>query len=143
MAILNTTILLKQNKLRLTDGRKEILDLLQKSSVALSHSEIEKKLPSQLDRITTYRTLLSFKKKGMIHVIMDPQSGAARYLFSHPTLPKQHPHFKCTVCNMLICLETEISQPNPLVLPKGFQALCSSFVIEGLCDHCRRQVFLL
>lgn len=137
MASLNTTALLKQNKLRLTDGRKEILEVLQNSKVALSHSEVEKKLPTYLDRITTYRTLLSFKKKGLIHSVKDPHSGAAKYLFNNPGLPKYHAHFKCTSCDLLICLQIDISQMNAMLLPNGFHAGCYSFIIEGLCDKCR------
>jgi Fur family ferric uptake transcriptional regulator len=138
MASLNTTALLKKNKLKLTDSRKEILEVLQNSNVALSHSEVEKKLSNNLDRITTYRTLLSFKKKGLIHSIIDPQSGAAKYLFNNPGLPKLHAHFKCTSCNLLVCLRIDISQKNMESLPKGFQAMGCSFVIEGLCDQCRQ-----
>lgn len=134
MASVNSATILKQNKLRLTDGRKEVLEVLQNSKVALSHSEVEKKLPTHLDRVTTYRTLLSFKKKGLIHSIIDPHSGVAKYLFNNPELPKYHVHFKCTACEILICLRVNIS---PVLLPKSFRASCYSLVIEGLCDKCQ------
>lgn len=138
MATLNVITILKQNRLRLTNGRKEILEVLQKSKGALSHSELDKKLPSHLDRITTYRTLLSFKKKGLIHSIVDPQSGDLRYVINDPAIPKHHAHFKCTGCNLLICLQIAIPPSDIKPLPTGFQAACFSFVVEGLCDKCLR-----
>lgn len=138
MTTLNVTAILKQNRLRLTNGRKEILEVLQRSKGALSHSELDKKLPAHLDRITTYRTLLSFKKKGLIHSIVDPQSGAVRYLINDPAIPKHHAHFKCTGCNLLICLQIAIHQTDIKPLPTGFQAMGYTFVIEGLCDKCLR-----
>ena len=138
MAALSTTALLKQNKLRLTDGRKEVLEVLQNSKGALSHSEVEKRLLTHLDRITTYRTLLSFKKKGLIHSIADPQSGVVKYLFNSPEFPKHHAHFKCTSCDLLICLRIDISQTDVEPLLKGFHPTCYSFVIEGICDKCQR-----
>lgn len=137
MAHLNVTALLKQSKLRLTESRKEVLEVLQHSRTALSHNEIEQKLATHIDRVTTYRTLLSFKDKGLIHSIADPDSGAIKYLFNNPALPKFHAHFKCTSCQMLVCLQMDISQMEAMSLPEGFHAACYSCVIEGLCDKCR------
>ncbi len=143
LAPLNAAALLKQNKIRLTDSRKEVLEVLQNANVALSHGELEKKLPTHIDRITTYRTLLSFKKNGLIHSIFDPHSGAAKYLFNSPGLPKYHAHFKCTSCNLLICLPIDISPMNEMSLPKGFHAACYSFIIEGLCVRCKDHEFFI
>jgi Fur family transcriptional regulator, ferric uptake regulator len=137
MAPLNAAALLKEKNIRLTDGRKEVLEVLQNSKVALSHSEVDEKLPTHIDRITIYRTLLSFKKKGLIHSIIDPHSGAAKYLFNSPGLPKYHAHFKCTSCDLLICLQIDTSQMNAMSVPEGFHAASYSFIIEGLCDKCR------
>ena len=134
---LNTTIVLKNNNLRLTGSRKEILAVLQRSVYALSHTEIEKSLPSHLDRITVYRTLQSFMKKGLIHTVTDPHSRAAKYLYNNPGLPEQHAHFKCRSCKILICLDTPIFSAKSMKFPEGYKAEIYSLVIEGLCDQCR------
>jgi Fur family transcriptional regulator, ferric uptake regulator len=134
MAAINTEGILKQNKLRLTDGRKEVLAVLQSARHALLLAEIEKKLPS-MDRITMYRTLQSFRKKELIHVISDPQSGIIRYMYNDPNLPKQHAHFKCTLCSKLICLDKSVD-PVVAELPDGYEAETYSLVIEGLCNKC-------
>jgi Fur family transcriptional regulator, ferric uptake regulator len=136
MRDLNTAILLKNSNLRLTGSRKEILATLQSSVQAMSHSEIEKSLPSHLDRITVYRTLQSFIKKGLIHTVTDPHSRAAKYMYSSPDLPKQHAHFKCRLCNTLICLDTPVFKIKSMGSPKGYKAEFYSLIIEGLCDRC-------
>lgn len=135
MAAMNTEGILKQNKLRLTDSRKEVLSVLQSARHALLLSEIEQKLPS-MDRITMYRTLQSFKKTDLIHVIGDPQSGVIRYMYNDPTLPKQHVHFKCNLCNELICLDKSVDPIEGKDLPEGYEAEVYSLVIEGLCNKC-------
>lgn len=138
MSNLNTAVVLKKNNLKLTDSRKEILAVLQSSGQALSHTEIEKSLPSPMDRITVYRTLQSFMKKGLIHVVTDPHSRAAKYLFNNPGLPEQHAHFKCRQCNVLICLGTPIPVVNGTELPGGYKGEIYSLIIEGLCDQCKK-----
>jgi len=133
---LKATIVLKNNNLRLTGSRKEILTILQESVCALSHTEIEKNL-THLDRITVYRTLQSFMKKGLIHTVNDPHSRAAKYMYSSPDLPEQHAHFKCRKCNSLICLNAPIFGAKSMKFPEGYKAEIYSLVIEGLCDQCR------
>jgi Fur family ferric uptake transcriptional regulator len=137
MANINIDDLLKQKNLRLTNARKGVLEAFRNSRSALSHRELDKKLPTYLDRITMYRTLVSFKKKGLIHSVTDPESGIARYLFTNPALPEYHAHFKCTGCDLLICLSISISPEGMIALPDGFQATSYSFIIEGLCDKCQ------
>lgn len=132
-----TLELLKMHGLRPTAGRKEILDVIRHSKCALSHPEIEGKLPIRLDRITTYRTLQSFKNKGIVHAIVDPHSGAIKYIFSESTFSHQHAHFKCVGCGIIVCLVGEIEGTNLITLPKEYQALQYSFVIEGLCPTCK------
>lgn len=137
MAALNTVDILKLHNLRLTEGRKEILDVIRHSKCALSHPEVEERLQVHLDRITTYRTLQSFKKKGIVHSIVDPHSGTAKYIFSDAKLPQHHAHFKCMSCGIVVCLIGEIEREEFVRLPQEYKALQYSFVIEGLCPKCK------
>ena len=138
MAPLTTVDILKVHDLRPTEGRKEILDVIRQSKCALSHPEIDERLPIHLDRITTYRTLQSFKKKGIVHSIIDPHSGTARYIFSDGKLAHQHAHFKCITCGIVVCLIGEIDGTDLIPLPREYEAMQYSFVIEGLCPKCKR-----
>ena len=136
MAPLTSIDILKKYNLRSTEGRKETLDVIMRSKCALSHQEIENMLPIRLDRITTYRTLVSFKKKGIVHSIVDPHSGTAKYIFSDGKVPYQHAHFKCITCGIMICLGGEIERIDMVRVPTEYKALQYSFVIEGLCPTC-------
>ena len=135
-ASLTTTDILKLHKLRLTEGRKEILDVIIHSKGALSHSEVEERLQMDLDRITTYRTLQCFKKKGIVHSMVDPRSGTVKYIFSEPKFSREHAHFKCITCGIVVCLTCDVGRTNLISLPEEYMALHYSFVIEGLCPKC-------
>ena len=137
MAPLKTVDILKVHNLRPTEGRKEILDVIRYAKCALSHHEIEGRLPIRLDRITTYRTLQSFKKKGIVHSIIDPHSRTAKYIFSDGKLAHQHAHFKCITCGVVVCLIGEIERTDVIRLPEEYKAIQYSFVIEGLCPKCQ------
>lgn len=140
MAAVNIISLLKEKRLRLTPGRKEILEVLHDSRVALSPGEIEKKLSVAVDRITAYRTLLAFKEKGLVHTILDPQSATTKYCVNKPGLPFHHAHFKCERCHALTCLPVDIEKINLISVPVGFTAHRYSFFVEGLCNHCRLEL---
>lgn len=137
MAPVNVILLLKEKRLRLTHGRKEILEVLHDARVALSHSEIERRLSIPLDRITTYRTLVSFRKKGLVHAILDPHSAITKYLVNRSGLPSHHAHLKCERCQELTCLPIDIEKMGLISIPDGFKARTYNFFIEGLCAKCR------
>ena len=61
--------ILKQHCLAITKPRIKILALFHESENALENSLIEKKTQYRLDRITVYRTLQAFLKKGIIHTV--------------------------------------------------------------------------
>ena len=48
---------LRNHGLRVTDTRMAVLDLLQRSSKALSQADVERALPEQADRVTLFRVL--------------------------------------------------------------------------------------
>ena len=126
--------ILKQNNLRLTDGRKEVLEVLRKAKYPMALADLEKKLPA-MDRITMYRTLQSFREKDLIHVISDT-SGISKYMFNDPVRPRHHAHFKCTLCSLFLCMDNALAPVDDYEMPEGFEAKTYSVVIEGLCNKC-------
>lgn len=130
-----TNSILKTSNLRLTDSRKEVLLVLQHARVALSHTEIRRKLPIAIDRITSYRTLVSFRKKGLVHCVVDPHSGVSKYLINTPALPLHHFHFKCITCSALFCLPID-AENRTVALPPGYHVARYCYTIEGTCDNC-------
>ncbi len=134
--------ILKMHNLRLTEGRREILDVIKHSKRALSHPEVEERLQTHVDRITTYRTLQSFKKKGIVHSIVDPHSGTAKDIFSDVTFPRHHAHFKCITYGIVVCLIGEIEKADLVRLPNEYKALQYSFVIEGCVQNAGARLFI-
>ncbi len=131
--------LLRENKLRTTQSREDILRLFTKYPHALSYSDIEKEIASVYDRVTVYRTLKTFLDKGMIHKVLD-DGGSLKYALCsdrcHDHKHKHdHVHFKCTECGQTSCLD-EVDVPR-LKLPKGYQAKEINLLVQGTCEKCQ------
>lgn len=129
--------ILRQKGLRLTDGRLQILELLHHEAGALSHREINGKLNKNHDPVTTYRTLVSFRKRGLVHAVLDPGSGGIKYCLNKPGLPENHAHFKCKVCESLTCMALDVERVASISIPAGYESSNYMFVVEGLCAKCK------
>jgi len=84
--------ILKENRLSLTNGRRRVWQLFLQSDCALAHSEIEKELHDVIDRVTIYRTLQTFLKKHIIHLI-PTTDGLIKYTLCKDNLQQEHIHF--------------------------------------------------
>ena len=130
--------LLKKKKLRLTSFRNEVLNVFLNSPNAVSINDIEDKL-KQFDRITLYRTLKTFKEKGLIHEIVMPgdikklalcpdECSSVNHLHT-----AQHIHFRCKMCENIFCLDLhefpEINIPQFKVDSIEIQG-------TGICNTC-------
>lgn len=112
------------------------LDFLLEQSRAVSLSEIENYFFIS-DRITLYRTLKTFEKKGLIHSIQENnttkyalcQENCSEYLHHD-----NHLHFYCIECKNTICLEQ--MELNNIKLPSSFKVSEFRFFAKGICDKC-------
>ncbi len=137
MAELEAISLLKHNNLRLTDCRKEVVEIFFSQQHAVSQPELEHKL-GQYDRVTLYRTLTTFLNKGIIHKVLD-DSGLTKYALcagecNEHQHDDEHVHFKCIQCENTICIDT-ISVPV-ITLPAGFTFLDANLLVRGVCNVC-------
>lgn len=133
----NPADLLKSHNLRVTDVRKSCVRSLQKSNSALSNAELEKELHG-VDRITLYRTLISFEESGMIHHSIDA-SGQKKYALCADHCDEHehhdnHVHFHCNECGETECLDDQV--PTDLKLPKGYNVSDIQFNVMGVCANC-------
>ena len=127
---------------RRTRGRTHILAALIEARRALSHSEIEAKLPADvaLDRVTLYRVLDWLAEHSLVHRVSGADR-AVRFAFSGNTASVQsaaelHAHFQCDTCARVVCLEA-----LPTHLPKlsnGFLARKVDVLVHGQCDQCAK-----
>lgn len=129
--------MLKEHDLRSTPGRQAILSLFLRKKHALSHGDIERCLDPQYDRVTVYRTLRTFLKRGIIHKVLDDEGDLKYALCSEACSSSHHHHdhvhFKCRKCGETSCLEVEI----PVIkLPRGYLANERNLLIQGVCRKC-------
>lgn len=127
--------ILKNNKLRKTSVRTEVLTQFQLVDYALSHQALEELLKEQgFDRVTLYRTLNSFEECDIIHKIVD-SDGVARYaLTKQNTIESAHMHFECINCNEFFCIHNQ--KVPTFSVPKGFVLNSISVNAKGICSKC-------
>lgn len=133
---------LRNKKLRITPARVEVLDLFIQEPSALTHSDLEKKLGPNFDRVTLYRTLASFVESGLIHKVPD-ETGTQRFAYCNHEHHEHegehnhtHVHFNCGNCNRTFCLD-DILIPA-VNLPKGFSQNESVYLVKGICNKCSK-----
>lgn len=128
---------LNRHRLRVTQSREDVLELLLSSEVAVSNQLIETRL-DHIDRITLYRTLKTFEDKGILHKILD-SSAKPKYAICEEGCDDHHHddhhiHFECAKCGDVTCL-TEVKTPS-LELPKGYKVQEVNVIAKGLCSNC-------
>ncbi|MFN0204236.1 MAG: Fur family transcriptional regulator [Bacteroidia bacterium] len=133
---MTTKQILTSHGLRHTESREEILDIFLTHNIALSQPEIEKELKS-CDRVTIYRTLATFFKKGILHKVLDDE-GATKYALCSSACSEHHHHdhvhFKCLKCGNTTCVD-ETHTPE-VHLPEGYLLEEVSMLIQGICAKC-------
>jgi Fur family ferric uptake transcriptional regulator len=131
--------ILKEKGLRVTPFREKFLQIFLNSNVALSVSDIENQL-GEFDRITLYRTIKSFTKKGVIHEIVMP--GDIKKLALCPVEcsggkdhhEHNHIHFHCKNCKEIYCIETN---QLPQLNLKGYAIDQVEVQVSGTCLNCQ------
>lgn len=91
------------------------------------------------DNSSVFRTLTLFAEKRLLHTI-DDGSGMQKYcLCSCPDHDHKHGHvhFTCTKCLRTTCMK-DVPIPH-IMLPDGFEAMDTEFVVKGICPKCRRR----
>lgn len=129
---------LRTRGLRATPSRLAVLRLLRGAERPLSHADVVDALAAETwDRSTLYRNLTDLVAAGLAG---KTELGDHVWRFYDATLHEagDHPHFVCTACGAVLCLED--AQVSLRVGKSGPRALRESAVevqVRGLCDRCR------
>jgi Fur family transcriptional regulator, ferric uptake regulator len=129
---------LRAAAVKVTRPRLRVLALLGRSSVALTHGELEERLADEvegmLDRVTLYRVLDSLVECGLAQRTLDAR-GVYRFLSSSlQARHAAHAHFHCQRCGGITCLE---HMAAPVAdLPPGFVGRQVDIEVRGLCAAC-------
>ncbi len=127
------TKLLRAANVRVTPARVRVLEILLGSTTALSHADLETRLPDA-DRVTLYRVLDSLVVCGLALKAVDAR-GVFRFSASAAKRQhKDHLHFRCIACGAVFCLKS--SPPPPPDLPQGFHLSEVDYDLRGTCPQC-------
>ncbi len=130
---------LRRAGLRVTPARLAVLSALRARGGPASHAEIAEALPgARRDRATVYRNLLDLVKAGLARR-RDLGDHVWRFEAAAP-LPggKEHPHFLCTSCGSLECLDTlRVELKRGARVPRALREDAVEILVKGLCDECQ------
>ena len=120
---------------RKTIAKKQILEFIEASDKAVSHSDLHKVLSDLCDRVTIYRVLDRLVSEGSIHKIVNTD-GVINYAACKRCEIKHnhnHVHFSCESCKVITCLNTvEVN----LKLPMNYVFREAFFTVSGICSKC-------
>ncbi len=137
---MNLEKILAGKKIRPTQTRREILELLYREACPLTAGDIiSLQKGKAADRVTIYRTLYTLAECGLVHQVQG-LDGAWRFC-AHPPAkhgcPGNHPHFLCRECGSMRCL-TEQKLPW-IEVPADIEVKGKQLVVYGLCSSCARK----
>jgi Fur family ferric uptake transcriptional regulator len=121
---------------RNTAAKTAVLEVLEKSKTALSHTEIQKQLNDLCDRVTIYRILDRLINEDIVHKVsnLDGTVKYAKCNHSHQRVHiHNHAHFSCENCHEITCLENV--KPS-YIMPHNYKVNEINFTLSGLCPNC-------
>jgi len=113
--------IIKQKNLKLTDARRELLEILVKESKPISFEDIKDKI--NMDKATFYRNISKFETNNLINSF---ESNDKKRYYELKNIP--HSHFICNICNTIECLKEED------IALKGYKVL--DVIYKGVCKGC-------
>ena len=122
-----------------TKQRDEILAYFeQHPEQYISARELIEHTDSTMGEATVYRTLSKFVKDGIIHKIVNQDSGGVSYQYSPHHSHKSCFRLECTGCGKLIRLECGFAQnmEQHIRAEHHFTVNCADTVIYGKCSDC-------
>lgn len=131
----NTENKLVSKNTKPTSMRILVYDVVAAQKAALSLSEIESHF-EYADRITIYRTLKTFEKKGIIHSIQE--NNTTKYKLCNDECDENthkdwHLHFYCKICKQTTCKEDIVL---PININGNFRMDEVRFFAKGICENC-------
>lgn len=124
-----------------TAQRVAVLTVLVHAQTPLSVKEILDRVTgdSQVNKVTVYRILASFKAEGIIREIATDH-GVSFYEMACRHNPT-HPHFYCRVCRSLSCLPEQVIRENRFEhLLTGNETVDGiTLNLTGVCGTCNRR----
>jgi Fur family ferric uptake transcriptional regulator len=123
--------------IRHTDKKALILKKIKELHYEFNASSLYEELAKveNINITTIYRTLSSFKQKGLIREFLGSEGVMYEYINSSK---KAHPHFECKRCKNTICLDTLSFEDGMYLssLAQGHDIEHVSITFSGICKEC-------
>ena len=121
--------------LRKTKSIELLLNEFNNKAGAISVIQLIEKLSSQLNKTTIYRVLDKLEDDGVLHSFLG-EKGIKWFAqctgCSKSEHNDMHPHFQCTDCGTIDCVDVVMPVPN---IPNR-KVIKSQILIQGICDKC-------
>lgn len=129
--------ILKNNNLKVTKGRKIILEILKEANKSLGAEVILKECKEKgvtINLSTVYRALEMFEQRGMVDKFIG-NDGIASYKLKG----KEHKHMlQCSVCHKQVEVPCPMKQVEEIVETEtGFRLTEHNLIMKGVCEQCR------
>ncbi len=125
-----------------THNRLKVLEIIGNSSYPLSAQEIfmTMKRSHKINRVTLYRILDILVESGVVDRI-SAGDRSFRYGLAANSNHPSHPHFFCTRCGNMECLNPESIPLDVQAFQETFPALIRRMEIrlDGICKNCLRR----
>lgn len=132
----NSEKLLRSHKLRVTEKRLDVLEIIHDYGSAIPHSKVQEEL-KDFDRVTLYRTILALLENGIIHKIQVEDQEVYYALCGHTCDTEehnhQHIHFHCSECETVSCIEPKEALKVQL---EGYAVSEVKVQVNGVCADC-------
>lgn len=124
---------LKENKLKVTPGRLELLDVFEHAKKPLSVKDVSEKLP-KADKVTLYRNVESLENLGLLKQVRFSDTES---LYELTSLGHHH-HLVCKNCGKVSDVEgCKVSINAALLHGTGFSKITEhSLEFFGICNSC-------
>ena len=131
--------ILKENNIKVTKGRIEILNILKNSENSLSAEKIHQVYRCNdinINLSTVYRTLELFEEKNLIEKITLNDG-----VFSYKLKGKTHRHhLECDICHKEVEIPCPMLQIQEMVQNStGFTLTDHDLVMKGVCKDCKKK----
>lgn len=118
--------------LRSTPARVAVLEHFHRTGGTQSHADVLAAL-DRLDRVTVYRVLVDLAEAGLL---TRTDLGDRVWRFELARHAEDHPHFVCTDCGSVQCLDGLSIAVSGAKVPKAVRARKISIQLKGRCDAC-------
>lgn len=130
---MEATRILQNHKLKCTECRTGIIEVLQHADAALTENQIKDALNNKFDRTTFYRSFKTLVEKGVLHSIFLHDS-TLYMVNSGEENDQMHYHFYCSTCKKLMCIHPQ--KEENISLPDGFKIKQTDIMFKGVCEKC-------